>query len=226
MIKEKIKEFLLDLIFPNFCLFCKKEGSIVCEDCLSLLEIYSTHQNFKNESLDDLYFATDYNQFFIKVMIQKFKYPPLIKNLAKIIGGVLVTHFQTLSKKPNFSEFSIIPVPLTKKKLKWRGFNQSEEIAKELANFFKIPLISNCLIKVKETKDQVELSEKERERNLKNAFFVDGKEKILRKKIILVDDVFTTGSTLKECAKVLKNAGAKEIIGIVFAKAKPGQDKI
>jgi ComF family protein len=118
-----------------------------------------------------------------------------------------------------------MPVPLGKRRLKWRGFKQAEELAKELSSFLKIPLVSDCLIKIKETLPQVELSEKEREENIKGVFKIKNDEKILGKKILLVDDVYTTGSTMKECARILKRAGAKEIIGIVIARASPGQDQ-
>jgi ComF family protein len=150
----------------------------------------------------------------------------LIKELKKELAFLIISHFLLLDKKPDFSNFVLVPVPLSKKKLKWRGFNQAEEIAKELANFLKIPLISDCLIKTKETKDQVELSEKERKENVKGAFYIKNKEKIAGKNVLLVDDVFTTGATMEEAAKVLKEAGSEKIVGVVVAKASPGQDKL
>jgi ComF family protein len=222
----KFKEFILDLVFPKFCLGCKKEGTFLCEDCFSTLEISTSHQKFKEKNLTDLYFPVNYENFLVKKLIQNFKYPPLIKELKKELALIIISHFLLLDKKPNFSEFVLVPIPLSKKKLKWRGFNQAEEIAKELANFLKIPLISDCLVKLKETKDQVELSEKERRENVKGAFFVKNKEKIVWRNILLVDDVFTTGATMEEAARVLKEAGAKKIVGIVVAKASPGQDRL
>jgi ComF family protein len=222
----KIKKYILDLIFPKFCLGCKRERSFLCEDCFSTLEISTTHQKFKGKNLTDLYFPVNYENFLVKRLIQNFKYPPLIKELKKELASLIISHFLLLDKKPNFSDFFLVPVPLSKKKLKWRGFNQAEEIAKELSNFLKIPLISDCLIKMKETKDQVELSEKERRENVKGVFFVKNKEKIWGKDVLLVDDVFTTGSTMEEAARVLKEAGAKKIVGIVVAKASPDQDKL
>jgi ComF family protein len=222
----KIKEFVLDLIFPKFCLGCKKEGAFLCEDCFATLEISTSHQKFKGKNLTDLYFPVNYENFLVKKSIQNFKYPPLIRELKRELALIIISHFLLLDKKPDFSDFVLVPIPLSKKKLKWRGFNQAEEIAKELANFLKIPLISDCLVKLKETKDQVELSEKERRENVKGVFFVKNKEKIFGRNILLVDDVFTTGATMEEAARVLKEAGAKEIVGIVAAKASPGQDKI
>ena len=222
----KIKEFILDLVFPKFCLGCKKEGVFLCQDCFSILEVLTTHQKFKGKNLNDLYFPVNYENFLVKKLIQNFKYPPLIKELKKDLALLIISHFLLLDKKPNFFDFVLVPIPLSKRKLKWRGFNQAEEITKELSKFLKIPLISDCLIKIKETKDQVELSEEERKENVKNAFLVKNKEKISGKNILLVDDVFTTGATMEEAARVLKESGAKKIIGVVVAKASPGQDKL
>jgi ComF family protein len=222
----KFKEFILDLIFPKFCLGCKKEGTFLCEDCFSTLEISTSHSKFKSKNLNDLYFPVNYENFLVKKLIQSFKYPPLVRELKKELALMIISHFLLLDKRPDFSDFVLVPVPLSKKKLKWRGFNQAEEIAKELANFLKIPLISDCLNKIKETKDQVELSEKERRENVRGVFFVKNREKIVGRNILLVDDVFTTGATMEEAARVLKEAGAKKIVGIVVAKASPGQDKL
>jgi ComF family protein len=226
MEKIKIKEFLLDLFFPKFCFGCKREGIFLCQDCFATLEIFREHQKFKGKCLDDLYFPINYENFLIKKIIQSFKYPPLIKELKKELSILIISHFLLLDKMPDFSSFVLVPIPLIKKKLKWRGFNQSEEIARELSNFFKIPIISDCLIKIKETKDQVELSEKERKENVKGVFFVKNSKKIAGRNILLVDDVFTTGATMEEAARVLKEAGAKKIVGIVIARASPGQDKL
>jgi ComF family protein len=222
----KIKEFILDLIFPKFCLGCKKEGSFLCEDCFSILDISTSHQKFRGKSLADLYFPVNYENFLVKKLIQNFKYPPLIKELKKELALIIISHLLLLDKKPDFSDFILVPIPLSKKKMRWRGYNQAEEIARELANFLKIPLISDCLVKLKETKDQVELSEKERRENVKGVFFVKNKEEIVGRNILLVDDVFTTGATMEEAARVLKEAGAEKIVGIVIAKASPGQDKL
>ncbi|PIP24742.1 MAG: hypothetical protein COX33_00260 [Candidatus Nealsonbacteria bacterium CG23_combo_of_CG06-09_8_20_14_all_36_125] len=91
-------------------------------------------------------------------------------------------------------------------------------MGKELSKFFRISLLNNVLAKIKETPAQVDLSEEERKENIRNAFSIKNGGQILGRKILLVDDIYTTGSTLTECAKVLKEAGAKEIIGIVIAR--------
>jgi len=201
-------------------------------------------RQYSTENLDDLYFAIDYQKPLIKKLIQSFKYEPFIKELADNLSSLIIEHFQLLEKLPDFtdrvlipvpldsnpptthtpppsspqSEYVLIPVPLDRKKLKWRGFNQAEEIGKELSKFLKISLINDVLVKIKETLPQVELSDEERKENIKGAFSCQNPELIKGRKILLVDDIYTTGSTMAECARVLKTAGAKEIIGIVIAR--------
>ena len=227
---KNFKGFIFDLLFPKFCLSCQREGNYLCEDCQSTLGVLNTHQKHQTHSpaggLKDLYFALPYQQPLIKNLIKLFKYQPFVKELVIPLTSLIITHFQLIEKSTaDFVNFVLVPVPLERKKLKWRGFNQAEEIGKELANFFGIPLITNCLIKIKETLPQVELSDEERRENIKGAFLVKDKELIKNKKILLVDDVYTTGATMEECARVLKKAGAKEVIGIVIARAVPGQDQ-
>jgi len=206
---------------------CQREGSFLCEDCQAILDISSSHQEFQTENLSDLYYPLEYKNPLIKNLIKRFKYEPFVKELAKDLASLIIAHFQLLDPPPNFGggDYVLVPVPLEKRKLKWRGFNQSEEIGKEISKFLNIPLINDILFKIKETLPQVELSEKEREENIKGVFIIRNRKKISGKKILLVDDVYTTGSTMKECAQLLKKAGAKEVIGIVIARAAPGQDQ-
>ena len=206
---------------------CQREGSFLCEDCQAILDISSSHQEFQTENLSDLYYPLEYKNPLIKNLIKRFKYEPFVKELAKDLASLIIAHFQLLDPPPNFGggDYVLVPVPLEKRKLKWRGFNQSEEIGKEISKFLNIPLINDILFKIKETLPQVELSEKEREENIKGVFIIRNRKKISGKKILLVDDVYTTGSTMKECAQLLKKAGAKEVIGIVIARAAPGQDR-
>jgi len=215
---KTIKNFFLDLLFPKSCFGCQREGSYFCQDCQATLEISGLHQKVQLKELSDLYFATDYQKPLIKNLIHHFKYEPLVRELAKNLASLIIEHFQSLDNKPNFRDFILIPVPLEKRKLKWRGFNQAEELAKELSSFLKIPLFLDCLIKIKKTLPQVELSDQERKENIKGAFSCQHPELVKERKILLVDDIYTTGSTLAECARVLKKSGGKEIIGIVVAR--------
>jgi len=226
----KIKNLILDILFPKFCFNCEKEGDYLCQDCQELLEISGFHRNYSTQNLDDLYFAVDYKNPLIKKLIQRFKYEPFVKELAKSLSCLIITHFQLMDNKPNFlpqaldqrasngADFILIPVPLDKKRLRWRGFNQAEELSKELAKFLKIPLIPNCLTKIKETFPQIKLSDQERKENVRGVFLIKDRELIKNKNILLVDDVYTTGATMEECAIVLKKAGTKKIIGVVVAR--------
>jgi ComF family protein len=126
-------------------------------------------------------------------------------------------HFKLLNKG-DFGNSLWIPVPLHKKKLRWRGFNQSAEIARELSFTLGGQLHEDALEKIKETPDQVTLQQDERKENLLGAFQLKNPAFVRGKKILLVDDVFTTGATMEECAKVLKQAGAREVWGVAIAR--------
>jgi ComF family protein len=215
---KKFRNFFLDLLFPKFCFNCQKEGNYLCPDCLAVLEISSTHQKYSTKNLIDLYFALPYQNILLKKLIQKFKYEPFIKELAETLALLIITHFQLLDKKPNLTNSILIPIPLNEKRLRWRGFNQAEEIGKYLSEFLKTPLASNCLLRVKNTYPQVELTAEARKENVKNIFFCQNKKEIFGKKILLIDDVYTTGATMEEAASKLLEAGAKEVWGVVVAR--------
>ena len=200
----KIKKLICDILFPKFCFNCKREGDYLCQDCQAMLEISDQHRSSLLQNIDDLYWACDYNNPLIKNLIHNFKNEPFIRDLGKNLCSLITAHLQLLDESPDFSKFILVPVPLHKKKLRWRGFNQAEELVKELANFLKIPLISNNLIKTKEGSE--------------DAFICQGPDKIKGEEILLVDDFYITGSTMAECAKILREAGAKKIIGIVVAR--------
>ncbi|MBU4319560.1 MAG: ComF family protein [Nitrospinae bacterium] len=111
----------------------------------------------------------------------------------------------------------IIPVPLSKSALRESGFNQALLMAKVISKKLKTPLYMDMLLKRKDTLPQVGLSAKERMKNLKGAFKTSGKINKLR--LLLLDDVMTTGATARECSKTLMSAGAKEVIVITLARA-------
>jgi len=238
---NNIKKFTTDLLFPKFCLGCQKEGIYLCEDCKATLEIAEfdyclceknpmrIFTNFKsgkcsrcqNKKLSGLYFALAYKEKpLTKKLIHQFKYSPYIKELAKDLSAILIEHFIISGKNINeiFENSVLIPVPLHAKKIRERGYNQSEELAKELSKALKIPAISDNLIKIKHTESQMELSKEKREKNLENAFKINDSASLAGKKVFLVDDVYTTGSTMQECALVLRDSGAKSVWGIAIAR--------
>ena len=133
------------------------------------------------------------------------------------MGRVMAEHrYDSLS----ISEFSlIIPIPLHPKKLRERGFNQSLVLGREIAKKFSIPIDFDTLIRKNDTKPQVNLGRSERMKNVKGAFMVRQKERIEGERILLVDDVYTTGSTVNECARVLRAAKASDVAVLTLARA-------
>jgi len=114
----------------------------------------------------------------------------------------------------------VIPVPISQPNLMKRGFNQSEVLARNVAKALGLKMLPDVLVRVRETPSQRELTKEERQQNLKGAFDVRDCEKIRGKNILLVDDVYTTGSTAKECATVLLDAGANRVSVITWASGK------
>ena len=107
----------------------------------------------------------------------------------------------------------IMPIPISKKRLKKRGYNQSALIAKNLAKMLNVDYKENVLVKIKDNKPQSEMGQDERKNNVKGVYTIKNKEKIYQKKILLIDDIFTTGNTVNECAKILIENSA-HIVGI------------
>jgi ComF family protein len=235
---NKMGNFAIDLLFPRFCINCQKEGEWLCEDCMTLLDIkdvvncpvclarvedFKVCSRCKNKTnLSGLLWAVSYQNTLAEKIIRQFKYEPFLRELSRSLAYIIISHLSLIeANKNNFLQnFVLVPIPLHKKRLKWRGFNQAEEIAKHIGSHFNIPILNNVLIRQKETKNQAELDKEERKENITKVFAVKNPELIFGKKIFLVDDVYTTGSTIQEATKTLKQAGAKEIWGMVVARGK------
>ena len=112
---------------------------------------------------------------------------------------------------------AVVPVPSTRRELRERGYDVPLLMAREIASALEIPLWNDILIKSGETRRQHTLSKEERRENLKNVFAVQDAQRLRRRRILLCDDVSTTGTTLEECARPLKRAGAAEVWGVVLA---------
>lgn len=213
----------------------------MCQDCRSVLDISEFNYCLCNKNslrlppgskgrcvscqdkkLSGLYSALPYQEKSLtRSLIHQFKYRPYyLKDLAGTLASVIVEHLVLAKNNTDaiWQNAVLVPVPLEKSKLKSRGYNQAEELAKELSKIIGIPVACHALIKTKKTASQKDLSAKERAENVKNAFFVKNSQELKGKKIFLVDDVYTTGSTMEECAAALKAAGAKSAWGLVIAR--------
>ena len=209
---------LLDLLFPKRCLGCQREGNHCCEDCFSLLSLARAPSVLPaRSSLSSLFCATSYEDTFVQRLIHSFKYPPFLRDLAKPLALSIIAHISLLNK-PIYPPDVICPIPLHKKRLRWRGYNHAEELAKQLGQAFSLPVVADALIRTKHTAPQVNLGKEQRLANMQGVFQIRDPQAIQAKNILLVDDVYTTGATMEECARVLKQAGAARVFGAVIAR--------
>jgi len=169
-----------------------------------------------NSTLQAIACLFDWQMPLVQSLILNFKYHNLIplKNLFQVyVGSFLDCHSSILSE----GNFSIIPIPLSDERKRMRGFNQAEIIIPD-KNSLKLPVINNNLIRIKNNPPQaLAISPEDRLENMLNAFKIIDKKEISQKNFILIDDVYTTGATLNEAARILKENGAKQIIGLTLA---------
>lgn len=213
-------EKILSLFFPNVCGFCNRiNKNSLCKACELSIKKYEINciKNYKNNPekyFDYLYCALKYENIVREKIIQyKFNENSyLYKTFSKIIiKNEKVYRFLKLYD-------IIVAVPMYKNKKAVRGYNQSELVAREISKKLEIPFEKNILIKLKNTQVQSTLTKIQRMKNIKDAFNITDNESIANKKIILIDDIYTTGNTVNECSKVLKKAGAKEVCVVTIAK--------
>ncbi|PKL72092.1 ComF family protein [Candidatus Kuenenbacteria bacterium HGW-Kuenenbacteria-1] len=232
-IKKNI-DFFLDLLFPIECIGCQKEDIWLCEECFKKINLNLKNfcpfcgkparmgcicqQCLSRSPLKNIFIASFYKEELLKKVIHTFKYK-YIRDLAKPLGKIIINFLYQSKLNLLFdNSYFLVPISLHRKRLFERGFNQSELLVQIISREFKIPILNNVLKRRRNTKSQTKLKEKERRKNMKNVFICCQPEIIKNKNIILFDDILTTGSTLKEAARVLKKAGAKEIIGLILAK--------
>lgn len=191
-------KFLWDILFPIQCLGgCLKYDVWICDKCLKSLG--------QGKMKNNLYYITDYKNKLIQLAIHQLKYGYSVE-LGPILSKLLL---ELIDQDFDF----LIPAPLSKARKRERGFNQAELLCKSL----KIP-INNNLRKIKNTKSQMTLAREQRLINLNNCFKYNNKIDIKNKKLLLIDDVWTTGSTMKEMTKELEKYEPKEIWYAVLAK--------
>lgn len=209
---------ILNFLFPKNCLGCGKDGFVICSDCLGGIKLLDFQ-----ECPERLIVASRYDKKgLLKKLIEAYKYK-FSEELGAVLSSLLAAQVQKLYKffEQNLGKALVVPVPLHSRRLRYRGYNQSELLARAL---LKNPIlkefnwqISNCLKRVVYTVPQVGLSRTERLVNLKDAFVCEDPLLVFGKRVVLVDDVCTTGATLFECEKVLKKAGAASVTALVLA---------
>ena len=218
---------ILNLIYPPMCGICGKlNDNFLCPKCQKILEneaVFGIDKYKKMEiekNLEERKYFDEHLYIFeyegiIRRIILKYKFQDK--------AYLYKTFVNFLLKNENFFEFikkydTIIPVPISRKRRALRGYNQSELIVKEIANFTNLKEESDCLFKIKNVIEQSKLNKEERQKNIQGVYELRNKEKLYKKKILLVDDIYTTGSTVNECSKVLKGAKPKQIGIFTIAK--------
>lgn len=230
---------IFDIIFPKFCLSCNREGFYVCPACFAKIPLkkgvrcYICGKRSPNgktctpcktkagSKLTGLLIASDWNNMLVRQMIYEFKYR-FIKELSSPLTEILIKFLET-NKPINLStdKLILIPVPLHKRRLSWRGFNQSELLAQQINNYLKIPIIDNLLFRTKNTSPQMEITDQiQRIKNVSGAFKIKSQDEnpLRNKSIILVDDICTTAATFENCARALGPLKPKEIWGLAIAR--------
>jgi len=217
-------------IFPVFCLGCKKEGFLVCIACYSKISckgvFFCPVCHHVNESGSNCEKCTVGSYLEKHIAVTKYDESDLIGDIIhnlkynfvqdlKLVIGRMIADFTNKNMRVFNQVDIVVPVPLHKRRYAERGFNQAEIIAKIIGSIFDVP-VHNVLERRKYTKHQAHLPRRERLINVENAFNII--DDVCGRGIIVVDDVFTTGATLQECARILKTGGAKSVCGFSVAR--------
>lgn len=221
---------IADWVYPPTCASCGLLGYRFCPECLSKVNpinfdycIYCGDKKIENQNLcgncENQKFAykdsaswAEYEGS-IREAIHDLKYH---NNLG--LGDFFSPYLIQLIEKKNWHFDLVVPVPLSKGRMKQRGFNQAALVAKPISRYFRVPFSGSALIRTKETPSQIDLSAHERITNLRDAFF-GNTAKLKGKKVVIVDDIITTGSTMKYCSQSLLDSGASEVYAISIARA-------
>jgi len=221
---QKAWGYVLDILFPPLCVKCRvyletdiEKQNLLCDSCFHGIPIYKTVSyspkfvlaavsSYENEALRNLLHAFKYSRFIAADV-------PIGKLIARYLNHVNIAG--TLSP-----DTLVIPIPLHKNRLRQRGFNQADYIAKIIGKNLGLPIESNVLFRIKNTPHQTMLkNKKERIESLRGSFSVSNNTNLRGADIILVDDVYTSGATMNEAIKTLKRAGVKNVTCFVIAKA-------
>jgi len=224
-------EKLADLIFPRQCVFCGKYFKMICETCLQACRVNfdencivcdlpssngNTHKTcFKKLLPTNLFCCFEYVGYVekcIKMSKYGFKEFAVLKELTE--EGIKIS--LSINQNKEYEDFVVVPIPLNKKRMRSRGFNQSEIIGNILSKKFELKMNTKLLKRIKNTITQAGMNKEERAKNIDKAFVADTSASGLN--VLLVDDVCTTGATLIEASKVLYRAGALEVKCFALAK--------
>ncbi len=224
---------ILDIVLPVRCVVCRKEtAEALCQDCIRNVEpvIHQrciscgksspfglTHGPCKTTQTPDrtlCLFQYKSQGCAESIITGKYKFIP---SVFTVYGKLLAQHFETEFGILNKDRIIITPLPLHPRRKRWRGYNQSEILAKTCAEYLGL-CYKDTLIRIRSTKTQKDLSKDKRTANMQDCFVVNPDTTLQDKVIILIDDVITTGSTLREATKILKRNGAFSVWCMALAQ--------
>jgi ComF family protein len=200
---------ILNLVFPPRCEVCRKSGEeALCPECFSNIKFMKPQFG--------IHCVSSYDGV-LRTALHRFKFQKR-KKLAEPLGVLMVNYLgqaQTLKLK---EIDGIIPVPLHPRRRRERGYNQTELLAGVVGRYYEVPVLPS-LERVKNTQPQFELKREARQTNIKGAFRVSEPKSVNDKRVLLLDDIYTTGSTISECVRVLNSAGARRIEVLTLSRA-------
>ena len=205
----------MDFVYPPYCILCEGElerkHKLVCQSCWNRLEPFETAETYisQNRILSVYPYS---NQ--MRTIIHQLKYSGKL-HLAEHLGQAMAD-LVIKDKKLRTADF-VIAVPLHKVKKRSRGFNQSDLLARKISQTSGINVIDNILLRKRYTQKQSLLPIDKRAKNVEGAFEVKNGDMLQGKNLVLVDDIITTGSTVNECIKVLRDAGSGNVTALAAA---------
>ncbi|MFH1910317.1 MAG: ComF family protein [bacterium] len=221
---QLIFDALSDFVFPKSCALCPNHGEIVCKDCENKLEraiprcIVCSRNNIlgrtcpscQKKNAPKLTVSIFSYQKGAKNLIKSFKY----EDITSLKGFFAKRLADIIKNLPDYKDYTIVPIPLASSRKRFRGYNQSELLTREASKILKLPFCK-ALKRVELRQPQaLSASKLQRMKNIKGVFISAGQSP---EKVLLLDDVITTGATMREAAKILKRAGAQEIISCSVA---------
>ncbi|OGN07026.1 MAG: hypothetical protein A2669_02485 [Candidatus Yanofskybacteria bacterium RIFCSPHIGHO2_01_FULL_48_25b] len=231
--------WLADLIFPCRCLLCRRylDKKHICKKCFNGLSLKKQLECVgcqrptplgktcafcaPTNPLDRLFVVSDFNNPDIALLLKTFKYR-FIRDLAEPLTELTFKYLDGLSRRNNFSFIRgnplLVPVPLHKRRENERGFNQAALLAGLISRRYRLDL-GNILVRNSGAEPQANIEDREKRlANVLGLYACPDSSLILGRTVVIVDDICTTGATLNECARVLKNVGATHVTALVIAR--------
>ncbi len=219
----------LNMLYPRRCPICSDiampKGELVCPECMDNIpyvkepRCYRCGKELRDERTEYCFDCSKHTMYYEKG-VSLFRYNHVMRRAmdgfkyknrqeyADFFTAELIRVYGDVMQ--SWGADAIIPIPIHKSRRKVRGYNQAELLAEPISEFLKVPMEAKLIVRTRKTKPQNKLNDKERQKNIEGAFKI-AENVVQLKKVILVDDIYTTGSTINACARLLREAGVKQV---------------